>query len=75
MTSTKKEPEERQLFTITLFDRNGCGLHTEVIKAKDAASAKQRARAIAKRERLLVGSFYITDADGIGVGYGEIGQK
>ena len=75
MSSTKPEPAERKPYIITIYDRNGAGICTEWIKAQNIEATKRRARAIAKRERVLVGSFYITDEDGIGVGYGEIGQK
>lgn len=75
MSSTKPEPAERKQYIITVYDRNGAGICTEWTKNTTVEAAKRRARAIAKRERVLVGSFYIKDADGIGVGYGEIGQK
>lgn len=75
MSSTKPEPAERTPYIITIYDRNGARICTERIKARTIDAAKRRARAIARRECVLVGSFYITDADGIGVGYGEIGQK
>lgn len=75
MNSTKTEPAERTPYIITVCNRNGAEICTEWIKARTIDAAKRRARAIARRERVLVGSFYITDEDGIGVSYGEIGQN